>query len=136
MTEKQLQAKLVMKFSQLYPLRNGLLFAVNNEANSDKQAMTLKALGVYRGVSDLVYFHDSVFTAIELKIPGAKHSRRHILNQYEWGLKVDLTGGNYYIATNQESFFSIIEGRPDMRVYTLDRIRDLLGRGEKTIIFE
>jgi len=135
MTEKQFQAKLVMEFSQMYPQRNGLLFAVNNEANSNKQAMALKALGVCKGVSDLIYCNNQ-FTGIELKVPGAKHSRNHILSQYDWGCGIALQGGNYYIATNRDSFFSIIHGDIDSRVYTLDRIKALLETSRKTIIFE
>lgn len=136
MTEKQLQAKLVMEFSQLHPERNGLLFAVNNEANSDRQAMTLKALGVWKGASDLIYFYNGVMTGIELKIPGAKHSRDHILSQYDWGSGIALNGGNYYIATNRDSFFSIINGDIDSRVYTLDHIKELLEVSGKMIIFK
>ena len=104
MTEKQLQASFVMKFSQRYPERFGLLFAINNQAVNPRHAMTLKALGVFAGASDLAYFN-TVFTGIEVKLPGAKHKRDHIINQLDWGTRIALAGGNYYIVTNMDSFF-------------------------------
>lgn len=135
MNEKQLQAKIIMQFSQLYPNKRGLLFAVNNEANSDKQAMAFKALGVVRGVSDLIYYDGNRFVGIEIKVKGKKHGRNHIMNQHEWGLKIQITGGEYYIVTSVKSFLSVIEGKIDSDVYTLEKIYGLLRESKSTIIF-
>ena len=99
-----------MGFSQRYPEKRGLLFAINNEANSNKHAMALKALGVFRGVSDLIYYNNGKLIGIELKVPEKLHSRSHIINQYEWGCLINKNGGEYYIVNNIKSFFSIIEG--------------------------
>ena len=135
MNEKQLQAKIIMQFSQLYPNKRGLLFAVNNEANSNKQAMTFKALGVFRGVSDLIYYPGNKLIGIEIKAKGKKHSHDHIMNQYEWGLKIQLTGGEYYIVTSVKSFLSIIRGKIDNDVYTLEKIYSLLLQSKSIVIF-
>lgn len=135
MKEKILQAKMVMAFSQRYPDQRGLLFAVNNEANSNRQAMTFKALGVFKGASDLIYCLDGKLIAIEVKAPGQKHSRSHIMNQLDWGTRIALAGGEYYIATSVESFLSIINTDISDEVYTLDKIRLLLTESKSTIIF-
>jgi len=136
MNEKQLQAKMIMTFSQLYPNDKGLLFAVNNEANSDKQAMTFKALGVVRGVSDLIYCLDGKLIGIEVKYSGRKHSRAHIMNQYQWGMRIQLSGGDYYIVSSLEAFLSVIEGNINNQVYTLDKIYALLKDSKSTVIFQ
>lgn len=133
--EKILQAKMVMAFSHRYPERRGLLFAVNNEANSNRQAMVFKALGVVKGASDLIYCSDGKLIAIEVKAPGEKHSRNHIINQLDWGTRIVLAGGEYYIATSVLSFLSIIKGDIYHEVYTLDKIQALLTESKSTIIF-
>jgi len=135
MNEKQLQAKIIRAFSEAYTHERGLLFAVNNEANSDRQAMTFKALGVLRGASDLVYCRDGKLVGIEIKVKGKKHGRDHILNQYEWGVRVGLSGGEYYIVTSVASFFSVIDSKIDEDVYTLEKIYNLLNQSKSTIIF-
>jgi len=132
--EKKLQAQMVMKFSQRYPYHRGRLFAVNNEASNNRHAMSLKALGVHKGVSDLIWC-DGILVGIEIKAPGEKHSRSHIESQYNWGLTITNAGGNYYIVTNLASFFSVIAGRPDSQVYTLERIAELMEQSKSTIIF-
>lgn len=132
--EKKLQAEIVMQFSQCYPHHRGRLFAVNNEAGNNRHAMTLKALGVHKGVSDLIYC-DAVLIGIEIKAPGEKHSRKHIESQYNWGLTITNAGGKYYIVTNLASFFSVISGRPDNRTYTLEDIRKLMDESKSTIVF-
>ena len=133
--EKILQAKMVMAFSQRHPELRGLLFAVNNEANSNRQAMAFKALGVFKGASDLVYCRDGKIVAIEVKAPGEKHLRNHIINQLDWGTRITLAGGEYYIATSIMSFMSIIKGDIWHEVYTLDKIQELLEASKSTIIF-
>jgi len=135
MKEKILQAKMVMEFSQRFPESRGLLFAVNNEANSNKQAMVFKALGVIKGASDLVYCLDGKLIAIEVKAPSQKHKRNHIMNQLDWGTRITLGGGEYYIVTSVESFLSVINADISDEVYTLDKIQTLLTESKSTIIF-
>jgi len=135
MSEQKLQADIVRKFSERYPLSRGLLFAVNNEANSKKQAMHFKALGVRRGVSDLIYFQGGVMTCIELKYPGKKHDTNHIKEQLSWGIMITGNGGRYYIVTNILSFFSIINRNPDQYVYTVEKLKIIIKQAKSTITF-
>lgn len=136
MNEHQLQASIVMEYSQLYPEKRGTLFAANNEAANDRHAMALKALGVYSGVSDLILLNSCIMTGIELKIPGAKHKRAKIERQYEWGKTIVENGGRYYIAIDRDSFFSIINGAINENVFTLDKIKRLLEQSGSVIMFD
>lgn len=134
-TEKQLQAQIVVDFSQKRPEERGCLFAINNEAANNKHAQTLKVLGVHKGVSDLIYFSRGRMICIELKLPGKKHDADHIRRQYEWGSVIEDNSGRYYIVTSLESFWSVVNRVPDENVYTLVEIAQLLASGKRSIIF-
>ena len=125
-----------MAFSQKYPDRCGQLFAVNNEACSSKHAVKLKSIGVYKGVSDLIYYADGVMCGIEVKKPDMRHAADHIRQQLEWGMTIQKAGGAYYIATSVKGFMSIIEGRPGCGVYTCLAINELLNESGSSIIFK
>ena len=133
--EKQLQASMVMKFSQTYPERDGHLFAVRNTTFSVKDGNTQKAIGMKSGVSDLI-FNDQNMICIEVKFPGSKHNKSHIINQYEWGVKQESAGGEYFIATSVSGFMSIIKGGElDPDVITLDKLKDMIENSESEVKF-
>lgn len=110
MTEKQLQHKIVMWFSQQYPKYRGLLFEVNNDTYNIKHASTRLAMGMISGVSDLIFIVPSTGTVfgIELKAPGSRHTKKHIANQLQWGQKVIENGGYYIMSSDIEFIQSLI----------------------------
>lgn len=135
--EKQLQAKMVMEFSQKYPEKNGQLFSVRNTTFSAKDGATQKAIGMKAGVSDLIYLdNNGLMVGIEVKFPKSKHNRTHILKQYVWGETVEKCGGEYFIVNSLEGFLSIIEGKElSNEVYTLDKIREKLNNSKSELSF-
>ena len=75
MTEKQLQAKLIINFGQKYPQHRELLFEVNNDTYSRNHAAARKAVGMVPGVSDLIVVthYSGKILGIELKAVGSVH---------------------------------------------------------------
>ena len=134
--EKQLQSAMVMKFSQTYPEKNGQLFSVRNTTFSVRDGQTQKAMGMKRGVSDLVFYGQGNMTGIEVKLEGSRHEHEHVTTQYTWGETIIREGGEYFIATSVEGFMSIIEGgelHPD--VITLEMLKEKLDTEKKSIVF-
>jgi hypothetical protein len=127
MSEKQLQAKIVIAFSQAFPERRGRLFATFQE--TDKGSY-LTSLGLVRGVSDLLYVTAyGELVGIELKEPGSKHKSDHVREQAEWLMKVPAKG---YFCTSLEMFWKIIEGEEGIDPeWVLDDMGD-----KKTYVFK
>jgi len=89
MSEIKLQSDIVKRFSEIYPEKRGQLFHVPNERNSRLQAFKAKAIGIFPGVSDLIFIDInnigiSKMIAIELKEPNSRHEVNQILVQLEW----------------------------------------------------
>lgn len=136
MNEKQLQAKMVMAFSQKYPEKKGQLFSVRNTTLSLRDGQTQKAMGMVAGVSDLIFHEDGGMVGIEIKVKGEKHKRGHVMKQYVWGETITRTGGEYYIATTVVDFMNIIEGGAlNKTVYQLADIKKLLDTEKSVVIF-
>ena len=135
--EKQLQAKIVMDFNQKRPEERRMLWSTRNTTFSAKDGMTQRAIGMVRGVSDLLYFSNASLIGIELKLPGTKHKVSHILEQYKWGLDLEENGGEYYIVTSLKGFWQIIHcdlyNTPD--VYNTTAIKSILDTAKGTIKF-
>jgi hypothetical protein len=135
MKESKLQSEMVIDFSQLRPHERGQLWSTANRSLSLKDGQKQKAMGMFPGVSDLIYY-SGVLNGIEVKAPGSKHSRNHIQSQYDWGCMVESLGGTYHIATSLHSFWAIINGKYNSKgVYSLQDIKSLLDMGKGSIVF-
>ena len=136
MNEKQLQAKIVMDYSQLSPEGNGLLWSTRNNTFSLRDGVTQKAMGMTKGVSDLIHFKNKIFTGIEIKIPGAAHKLLHIHDQFTWGEKITKQGGRYFIVTSLFGFWNVINNSDNRTgVYNLEQINELLKESNGTVVF-
>lgn len=66
MSEDQLQASIFQHFHNTYPEHRGLLFhPANGGLRNIREAAKLKAIGVVKGIPDLILIHP--LTAFELK---------------------------------------------------------------------
>lgn len=82
MSEKKLQSKMVLKFSQEFPNRFGDLIGTFNETINAAQGANMLSLGLVKGLSDLIYINkDKRFVGIEVKYPNTYHDLIHILEQ-------------------------------------------------------
>lgn len=138
MNESRLQHECVVWFGQTYPEKRGQLFAVNNEANGNKQAMYFKSMGVIPGIPDLLFIRDSgKLVGIEMKLPGSKHKIDHVQNQVDWGMKIIGLGCESYFCKSMNEFMRIIQGpAKGMSVLTaLDVNQMIIQSKKKTIIF-
>ena len=135
--EAKLQSQMVIEHSQQRPNENGQLWATLNRTLSVLDGQKQKAMGLKKGVSDLLYFNEETLAAIEVKYPGEKHSLDHIKSQYEWGSKIAANGGYYFIVTTLEAFWAVINGEVDnvRGLYHLADIQKLIDKGKKTVIF-
>lgn len=106
--EKQLQAACVVKFRELYPEYKNALWSVRNYTANVKDGMTQRALGMLPGVSDLQYFFNGRFVAIEIKLPGTLHDKDHLKRQLKYGLYVKNNGGEYYVVKSVSAFLTVI----------------------------
>ena len=84
--EHALQADIVVWFCNTYPERRGTLWA--NFAEQNKvQASMKKPLGLVRSLPDLMNVQDGKLIGIELKLPGTRHERNHLIEQATWLIK-------------------------------------------------
>lgn len=101
MSELRLQSEIAREFSVLFPSKRGQLFHISNERNNQKQAFQARAIGIFPGVADLIYFEKehsvdcigTIVVAIEIKEPGSRHKREHIEQQIEWAKTLEQNGG-------------------------------------------
>lgn len=117
MNEKQLASESVRKFSERYPQKRGQFFHVSNERNNQTQVWEARAIGIFPGVSDFLYFeglfypHPDKFmlVGIEIKVLGTRHERSRIEQQVEWGKTLEAQGGVWRLCTNSEDVVSCTE---------------------------
>jgi len=97
MLESRLQHDLIMWFGQIWPNLRPLMFEVNNDTLSAKNASFRKSKGMISGVADLILIKYKA--GIELKAPKSIHSKDHIKKQTMWGrMLIDNKG--YYLITS------------------------------------
>ena len=103
--EVKLQMACVRWFDFEYPNQREMLFMVNNENKSAREAARNKKMGLRRGVSDLIYHApngDTVF--IELKTPTGRLSKW----QKIFRNKVIEHGGTYEVIREVQQFITLI----------------------------
>ena len=135
--EDQLQAKIVLDFSQKRPEDKGCLWSVPNRTLSQRDGQKQVAMGLVKGVSDLIYFKEGRFVGIELKLIGKTHKKTHVQKQLDWGKKIESEGGEYYIVTSIEGFWEVINQLPFPMddVYTTKQIEELIEISGSVVIF-
>jgi len=134
MTESKLQSEMVISFSQQRPDEMGLLWATVNRTLSERDGQKQKAMGLFAGVSDLIYFNGNHLICIEVKLPGSKHSKKHVQRQLDWGLKIELNNGTYVIVRSLVEFWAAIQGKFEKCLTTYD-ICVLLEKSKSTVVF-
>jgi len=97
MLEAKIQHDLIMWFGQIWPNLRPLLFEVNNDTFSAKNASFRKSKGMISGVADLILIKYKA--GIELKAPGTVHSKKHIEKQLNWG-HILIENKGYYLITS------------------------------------
>lgn len=113
MLENKIQSDIVMWFSQEYPFYKGCLFCVDNSTYSKKHGASKKAMGVTRGVSDLILLWDGVTYGVEIKSHTKTHDKNHCKEQLEWGTQLELNKGRYFVFTSLLEFQRfILQGLP------------------------
>jgi len=130
MTEKQLQARLILTFGQKYPDYRELLFEVNNDTYSRNHAAARKAVGMVAGVSDLIFInpYSGKILGIELKASNSTHTAQHIHTQLSWGAKITAAGGYYIISTNIEFIMKFINS-----IFEKNELENIKLRIENTV---
>ena len=90
-------------------------------------------MGMVRGVSDLCYIReDGSIVGIEVKLPGKRHQKDHIANQWRWGMNCS----EWYILTEVEEIHAIVKDEIQNIKYTRSEVMILLNETKtKTIIF-
>lgn len=133
MTEKQLQAKIVLDFSQKRPNERGCLWATVNRSLSLKDGQTQLAMGMIPGVSDLIYFKDNLLLCIELKVKGSSHDKKHIEKQLNWGKTIEANGGRYFVITSLADFWTLINN--NVGYLGIKQIEKLLDNSKSKVVF-
>lgn len=133
MTEKQLQAQIVLDFSQKRPNDRGLLWATMNRTLSVRDGQTQLAMGMIPGVSDLIYFKCGTLICIEIKEKGKIHNKKHIEKQLNWGKTIEQNGGIYCIITSLDEFWKLIND--GICIYDVREIEKLVGNSKSKVVF-
>lgn len=116
MNETQLLSGIVRKFSELYPEKRGQFFHVSNERNNQMQAFRAAGMGIFRGLSDLIYFDGFGFGfmcifGLEVKAPNTRHDRDQIEAQIEWGKILESQGGKWRLIRTIEEAMNFVNRR-------------------------
>ena len=134
MSEIKLQSDIVRKFSELYPNKRGQLFHVPNERNNLTQVFQAKAIGIFSGVSDLIYL-DNIIVGIELKEMESRHKVSHILQQLEWGEIIESKGHIWRLCRTIDEAISCTEH--NYKGLTINQVKRMLAENgnKKTLKF-
>lgn len=104
--EDRLQTECVAWFNNYYPTHRKMLFHVNNKAKNAIEGNKMKAMGVQRGVSDLVLIlPKSGVIWIEMKTATGYQST----DQKDFQVKVEDRGHTYVIKRTLSDFKILIE---------------------------
>ena len=133
MNEKQLQAKIVMDFSQKMFDYQGCLWSTRNTTFSVKDGQTQKAMGMVAGVSDLILFMDGRFVGIEVKVKGSTHNTSHVAKQVRWGENISFHGGEWYIVTSLDEFWDVVNKKTPE--YTIENVLEHMAYSGSKIKF-
>ena len=99
---------------------------VNNRSLSQRDGMTLKAMGMVRGVSDLVFVDDGKVFFLEVKMPGKRHDSDHVRNQMRWGSDMSALGNEWMILTCVSDIINVVSSGGIGVKYTLKRVKQLM----------
>lgn len=104
-SEDRIQQECYRWFNNSFPKFRGLLFHVpNGGARNGREAVKLKTMGVYPGVSDFIFLHNVRANLIELKTEIGSQSPA----QKKWEITITGQGFDYYIVRNLEEFIELI----------------------------
>ncbi len=105
LSETALQSACFLEHWNSRPNERGRLFHVNQKARNIIEGNRMKAMGVVKGVSDMIYLsHGGKCLFLEFKIPGGKQSPDQVKFQK---MAQDL-GFEYIIVTSKEQFWEVI----------------------------
>lgn len=82
--EDKLQCKIVESYYNKYPETLNSLIGYDANGVDGTEGGIKQAMGVRRGVSDLLWFKDHNCHGLELKIPNRRHDAEHILEQCDF----------------------------------------------------
>ena len=128
-SEEKLQSDIVRKFSELYPLKRGQLFHVPNERITASQKLKAKSIGVFSGVSDLIFMDKDCCCMLELKAPGSYHKVPHVRQQVEWGKTMESIGNRWRIIISVDDALNFMSGK-DVGL-TTTQVEKMLNEAEK-----
>lgn len=104
--EAKIQGDLFMWHWNTYPLERRRLFHVNNNPRNKIDGARLKALGLVKGVSDLIFVCGDGSTAyIEMKTPNGTQSE----DQIEFEKAITGVGARYFIVRSVDDGMELIE---------------------------
>lgn len=140
--EEALQSDIVRTFSELYPERRGQLFHVPNQRNHKLQAFKARSIGIFPGVSDLIYYESNgvgeiMVKGIEVKLPNSTHKVDHVEQQLEWAKIFESKGGEWRICTSVNGAIDFIECCINRENLTVKDVEFILknNKRKKTIKF-
>ena len=106
-SEARLQSECFLWFHNTHPHLRGRLFLVNNTPKNATDGARLKAMGMVKGVSDMIYLRvDHPPLCLEFKLPTGKQSRE----QVTWQNLAEATGAEYRIIRTFDEFRDAIKG--------------------------
>lgn len=109
--EEQLQAACYQWFWNTYPNHRQMLFHVQQSAWNRIQGSRFKAIGVTKGVSDLIFVGLGFCLFIELKMPASpgKPAGKQSTEQKDFEHKVKTRGHKYIVCYTVEQFKKIMQ---------------------------
>jgi hypothetical protein len=104
-TEAYLQAQCFQHHWNTRPNERGLLFMVHNNPRNAVDGARLRAMGLIKGVSDMIYLRPNRHPlCIEFKLPDGVQSKA----QKEWQKTVEAIGCEYVIVHTIKEFEQVL----------------------------
>lgn len=129
--EAHLQAEIVRSFANACPGKRGALIGTFQNMDNGKTGANMVAMGLVKGVSDLLYFEDGKCIGIEVKHPEFRHNGQHCLEQANW-IKDNCYRGGF--CTSVEMFWDMVNEKSNG--IPPEKIIQEVQKGTKTICFK
>ena len=100
LSEAAIQSRCFIWAWNNYPNHRQMLFHVNNKAMNRIEGSKFKAMGMVKGVSDMILVCPGFVVFMEFKLPGQMQKPEQVSFQQ----KVETRGHKYHIITSEKQF--------------------------------
>lgn len=133
MAEIKLQHQIVLKFKNDHPDLGDHLFHVQNEQKTKIGQWTAKAIGIVKGVPDLLFLGPK-FKGLEIKEAGSYHDKQHIQNQVNFGRKMIDNGHEWFLVRSVDEAMNFLLDLEGPKGLTIEEVQKMIDQSKNKSI--